>query len=96
MGCKRFFLKERKNDFFSNKINLPYCFVVFFVGDHFGVDVREMGTGIISGSIRASFQGWGSSFAVGIILGAVQVISTVRPKQNRIDIFEWQFLVSLV
>ena len=31
MGCKRFFLKEKKNVFFSNKINLPYCFVVFFV-----------------------------------------------------------------
>ena len=31
MGCKRFFLKERKNVFFLNKINLPYCFVVFFV-----------------------------------------------------------------
>ena len=31
MGCKRFFLKERKNVIFLNKINLPYCFVVFFV-----------------------------------------------------------------
>ena len=31
MGCKRFFLKERKNVMFLNKINLPYCFVVFFV-----------------------------------------------------------------
>ena len=31
MGFKRFFLKERKNVMFLNKINLPYCFVVFFV-----------------------------------------------------------------
>ena len=31
MGCKRFFLKDRKNVIFLNKINLPYCFVVFFV-----------------------------------------------------------------
>ena len=31
MGCKRFFLKERKNVIFVNNINLPYCFVVFFV-----------------------------------------------------------------
>ena len=32
MGCKRFFLKERKNVTFVNKIDLPYCLVVFFVG----------------------------------------------------------------
>ena len=32
MGCKRFFLKERKNVMFVNKIDLPYCLVVFFVG----------------------------------------------------------------
>ena len=31
MGCKRFFLKERKNVMFLNNINLPYCPVVFFV-----------------------------------------------------------------
>ena len=31
MGCKRFFLKERKNVMFLNKIDLPYCLVVFFV-----------------------------------------------------------------
>ena len=31
MGCERFFLKERKNVMFLNKIDLPYCFVVFFV-----------------------------------------------------------------
>ena len=31
MGCKRFFLKEWKNGMFLNKINLPYCLVVFFV-----------------------------------------------------------------
>ena len=31
MECKRIFLKERKNVMFLNKINLPYCFVVFFV-----------------------------------------------------------------
>ena len=31
MGCKRFFFKERKNDMFLNKIDLPYCLVVFFV-----------------------------------------------------------------
>ena len=32
MGCKRFFLKEKKNVMFVNKIDLPYCLVVFFVG----------------------------------------------------------------
>ena len=32
MGCKRFFLKERKNVMFVNKIELLYCLVVFFVG----------------------------------------------------------------
>ena len=32
MGCKRFFLKERKNVMFVNKIDLPYCLVAFFVG----------------------------------------------------------------
>ena len=31
MGCKRFFLKERKIVTFLNKIDLPYCLVVFFV-----------------------------------------------------------------
>ena len=31
MGCKRFFLKERKNVMFLNKIDVPYCLVVFFV-----------------------------------------------------------------
>ena len=31
MGCKRFFLKARTNVMFLNKINLPYCLVVFFV-----------------------------------------------------------------
>ena len=31
MGCKRFFLKRRKNVILLNKINLPYYFVVFFV-----------------------------------------------------------------
>ena len=31
MGCKRFFLKERKNVMFLKKIDLPYCLVVFFV-----------------------------------------------------------------
>ena len=31
MGCKRFFLKERKNVMFLNKMYLPYCLVVFFV-----------------------------------------------------------------
>ena len=32
MGCKQFFLKERKNVMFVNKIDLSYCLVVFFVG----------------------------------------------------------------
>ena len=32
MGCFRFILKERKNVMFVNKIDLPYCLVVFFVG----------------------------------------------------------------
>ena len=31
MGYKRFYLKERKNDMFLNKIDLTYCLVVFFV-----------------------------------------------------------------
>ena len=31
VGCKRFFLKVRKNVMFLNKIDLPYCLVVFFV-----------------------------------------------------------------
>ena len=31
MGCKRFFLKERKNVIFLNKIDVPYCLVAFFV-----------------------------------------------------------------
>ena len=31
MACKRFFLKERKNVMFLNKIDVPYCLVVFFV-----------------------------------------------------------------
>ena len=31
MGCKRFFLKERKNVMFLNEVDLPYCLVVFFV-----------------------------------------------------------------
>ena len=31
MGCKRFFLKERKNVMVLNKIDRPYCLVVFFV-----------------------------------------------------------------
>ena len=31
MGCKRFFLKGKKCYFFLNKIDLPYCLVVFFV-----------------------------------------------------------------
>ena len=30
MGSKRLFLKERKNVMFLNKINSPYCLVVFF------------------------------------------------------------------
>ena len=30
-GCKRFFLKERKNAMILNKINFPHCLVVFFV-----------------------------------------------------------------
>ena len=34
MGCKRFFLKERKHDMFLSKIDLPYCLVVFFVNAH--------------------------------------------------------------
>ena len=28
---QRFFLKERKNGMFLNKIDLPYCLVLFFV-----------------------------------------------------------------
>ena len=31
MECKRFFLKQRKNVMSLNKIDLPYCLVVFFV-----------------------------------------------------------------
>ena len=31
IGCKRFFLKERENGMFLNKIDLPYCLVLFFV-----------------------------------------------------------------
>ena len=31
MGCERFFLKERKNVMILDKIELPYCLVVFFV-----------------------------------------------------------------
>ena len=31
VGCKRFFLKARKNVMFLNKIDLPHCLVVFFV-----------------------------------------------------------------
>ena len=31
MGCKRFFLKEKKHVMFLNKIDLFYCLVVFFV-----------------------------------------------------------------
>ena len=31
MGCKQFFLKQRKNVMFFNKIDLPNCLVVFFV-----------------------------------------------------------------
>ena len=31
MGRKWFFLRERKNVMFLNKINLPYCLFVFFV-----------------------------------------------------------------
>ena len=31
MGYKRFFLKGRKNVMFLNKIDVPYCLVVFFV-----------------------------------------------------------------
>ena len=31
MGCQRFFLKRRENVMFSNKIDLPYGLVVFFV-----------------------------------------------------------------
>ena len=31
MGCKRFFIKGRKNVMFLNKIDLPICLVVFFV-----------------------------------------------------------------
>ena len=31
MGCKQFFLKESKIVMFLNKIDLPYCLVVFFV-----------------------------------------------------------------
>ena len=31
MGCKRCFLKARKNIMFLNKIDSPYCLVVFFV-----------------------------------------------------------------
>ena len=31
MGCKQFFLKERKNVMFFNKIDLPNCLVVSFV-----------------------------------------------------------------
>ena len=30
-ACQRFFLKRRENVMFSNKIDLPYCLVVFFV-----------------------------------------------------------------
>ena len=30
MGCKQFILKERKNVMFLNKIDVPYCLVVFF------------------------------------------------------------------
>ena len=31
MGCKRFFLKARKNVMFLNKSDVPYCLVVSFV-----------------------------------------------------------------
>ena len=31
MGCKRFFLKERRNVMFLNKIDVFYCLVVIFV-----------------------------------------------------------------
>ena len=31
MRCKQFFLKERKNVMFLNKVDVPYCLVVFFV-----------------------------------------------------------------
>ena len=31
MGCKRFFLKAGTNVMFLNKIDLPYCLMVFFV-----------------------------------------------------------------
>ena len=31
MGCLRFFFKRRENVMFSNKIDLLYCLVVFFV-----------------------------------------------------------------
>ena len=31
MRCKRFFFKEGKNVMFLNKIDVPYCLVVFFV-----------------------------------------------------------------
>ena len=31
VGCKRFFLKARKNVMFVNKIDLPHCLVVFSV-----------------------------------------------------------------
>ena len=31
MGCKRFFLKEKKNVMFLSKIDLFYCLVVLFV-----------------------------------------------------------------
>ena len=31
MGCKRFFLKARKNVMFLNKIDLPHCLVVFML-----------------------------------------------------------------
>ena len=31
VGCKRFFLKEKKNVMFLSKIDLLYCLVVFFV-----------------------------------------------------------------
>ena len=31
MGCKWFFLKKRTNVMFLDKIDLPYCLVVFFV-----------------------------------------------------------------
>ena len=65
MGRQRFLLKRRENVIFSNKIDLPYCLVVFFVvcprlRPFWRVTCSELGPPVkkLSEKLRATTHGY--------------------------------------